>query len=304
MDRPSVTVLLATRDRAKHICASLGSIVAAAENTLLDIEILVVDNGSTDNTASMLRSVAETVPYLRVAYDPIPGKSGAINRALIEARGSTLIFTDDDVHVPPTWIDDMAGPIHAGNADAVAGRLVLAGYLDRPWLTQALRSALAELLDVSGDAPGMVGANMATSKDAALAIRFDEGLGPGARGFADDVLFYFRLRGAGYRIVGSSGPPAEHHLAVERLSYLSMRSLAERNGESQAYLARHFLGETGNRLSMKIALFRLKLLAYRTRHRRHDDFIREREFKLHERLGFYSGLKREREVPSIYGADS
>jgi len=301
MDGPSITVLLATRNRAEHIRSSLESIVAATERSSIDAEILVVDNGSTDNTAAILKSISETVPYLRVAQDPIPGKSGAVNRALAEARGSTLIFTDDDVHVPPTWIDDMAGPIQAGNADAVAGKLVLADYLDRPWLTQSLRAALAELLDVSGDAPGMVGANMAASKVAAMSVKFDEGLGPGARGFADDVLFSFRLRGAGYRIVGSSGPPAEHHLAVERLSYASMRNLAERNGESHAYLARHFLGEMGHRLSLKIIFLWLKLLIYRIGHKARDDVITEREFKIRERLAFYSGLRRARKVPRIYG---
>jgi len=303
MDGTRVTVLLATRNRAGHIRGSLSSIVAAREQTAFNTEILVVDNASSDETATVLNSIAKTVPYLRVIQDLIPGKSGAINRALDEARGSTLIFTDDDVHVPPTWINDMAGPIEAGNADAVAGRLILAGDIDRPWLTQSLRAALAELLDISGDSPGMVGANMATSKAAALAIKFDEGLGPGARGFADDVLFSYRLRAAGYRIVGSSGPPAEHHLAVDRLSYLSMRDLAERNGESHAYLTRHFLGETGHHLLLKIAFFRLKLIFYRIGHRARSDFIAEREFKIRERLSFYSGLRRERQVPRIYVPD-
>ncbi len=56
----------------------------------------------------------------------------------------------------------------------------------------------------------MVGANMAASTEAAMAIGFDEELGPGARGFADDVLFNLRLKTAGYRLVGLYRSPGRY----------------------------------------------------------------------------------------------
>ena len=123
----------------------------------------------------------------------------------------------------------------------MCGQVVLAPHLERPWLTPKLRSQLAEMTDVTGDSPGMVGANMAASTEAARAIGFDEELGPGARGFADDVLFNLRLKTAGYRLVGCTGPPAEHHLSSDRLDHAAMKSLAERNGSSHAYLWHHWL---------------------------------------------------------------
>ena len=203
--------------------------------------MLVVDNGSTDGTPDLLAELARTNPEIVVTHDPVPGKSGALNRALGLVRGRAVVFTDDDVHVPVTWFEDMAGPILDGTADGVCGKIVLASHLDRPWLTPALRTDLAEFLDVSGPAPGMVGANMATSTVAARSVGFDEELGPGERGFADDVLFNFRLKAAGYRLIGCTGPPVEHHLSPDRLNLATMQRLARSNGSSHAYVWHHWL---------------------------------------------------------------
>ncbi len=188
------TVLIPTRNRADHIGKSLTSVLEAARCTPFTVEVLVVNNGSTDDTASVLEDFAAEWPVLRTVDDPVPGKSGVLNRTLGLAKGRVVVFTDDDVHVPESWIVDMTTPILEGRADAVCGRVVLAPHLDRPWLTPELRLQLAEMPDVSGDAPGMVGANMAASREAAVEIGFDEELGPGGRGFADDVLFNLRLK--------------------------------------------------------------------------------------------------------------
>jgi glycosyltransferase involved in cell wall biosynthesis len=241
MAGPDVTVLIATRDRADHLPASLSTVLGSAERSAHPTEVLVVNNGSSDHTGQLLEEFSSARPILRTLDDPTPGKSGTLNRSLGEVRGRAVLFTDDDVHVSETWVNEMATPILEGTADAVCGQVVLAPHLERCWLTPTLRTTLAELVDVSGDKPGMVGANMATSTEAARAIGFDEELGPGARGMADDVLFNLRLKAAGYRLVGCTGPPVEHHLSPDRLNYRSMKRLAQSNGSSHAYLWHHWL---------------------------------------------------------------
>ena len=155
----------------------------AAQHAPFSLEVLVVNNGSTDDTASVLEDFAAEWPLLRIVDDPVPGKSGVLNRTLGLVKGDVVVFTDDDVHVPRSWIVDMATPILEGRADAVCGRVVLAPHLDRPWLTPELRSQLAEMPDVSGDIPGMVGANMAASRQAAHRHRFRRGARAGGPGF-------------------------------------------------------------------------------------------------------------------------
>ncbi len=296
------TVLIPTRNRADHIGKSLTSVLEAARCTPFTVEVLVVNNGSTDDTASVLEDFAAEWPVLRTVDDPVPGKSGVLNRTLGLAKGRVVVFTDDDVHVPESWIVDMATPILEGRADAVCGRVVLAPHLDRPWLTPELRLQLAEMPDVSGDAPGMVGANMAASREAAVEIGFDEELGPGGRGFADDVLFNLRLKTAGYRLVGCTGPPAVHHLSADRLNYAAMKDLAQRNGSSHAYLWHHWLHSDLRLLGLRQFRARAQLVWTGLVSPSDGEAITEREYHLWFARSSCAHLAKERSRPGTYAA--
>jgi glycosyltransferase involved in cell wall biosynthesis len=302
MPGPDVTVLIATRDRAEHLGASLDTVLASSAVAPFPTEVLMVDNGSTDGTGPLLAGRSQRWPDLRTVHDPVPGKSGALNRALGGVRGRAVVFTDDDVHVPTTWVADMATPILEGTADAVCGRVELAPALARPWLTPALRMKLAEVSDVSGPSPGMVGANMAASAEAVRAIGFDEELGPGprARGMGEDVLFNLRLKAAGYRLVGSSGPPVVHHLSADRLRYEPMRKLAQSNGSSHAYLWHHWLHDDLDLLFLRRLRARARLLWTEARTPRDPDSITVREYERWYDLSFVTHLAEERSRPTRY----
>lgn len=298
---PSATILMATRNRARHLPPSLSSVLESSNAAPFPVEVLVINNASNDETPEILRTFANKFSTLRVLDDPIPGKSGVINRGIKQARGRAIVFTDDDVHVPRSWVADMAGPILDGTADAVCGLVELAGHLDRSWLSPYLRASFAEVRCVSGELPGMVGASMAASREAAAAIGFDEELGPGARGFADDVLFNLRLKAGGYRLVGSKGPAAEHHFDPDRLTYLSMRSLAQRNGSSHAYLWHHWLGVDVNLIPLRRLRAKARLL-WASRHRRAlgPNGISEAEYLQFFELSFFQNFVRERSKPRAY----
>ena len=301
MGDPAATVLISTRDRAAHLAPTLDLVLASARHAPFPVEVLIVDNGSTDGTPALLAELGRDAPELVVLEDPVPGKSGALNRAMARVRGRAIVFTDDDVHVPAGWVENMAGPILDGTGDAVCGKVVLASYLDRPWLTPGLRTDLAEFLDVSGPAPGMVGANMAAATDAARRAGFDEGLGPGARGFADDVLFNFRLKADGCRLVGCAGPPVEHHLAPDRLERATMQRLARSNGASHAYLWHHWLHADLRWLRLRAWRARLRLAALRPDGSENEG-ITEREYGLHYALSFATELAALRGTPRRYPA--
>ena len=194
----------------------------------------------------------------------------------------------------------MAEPILEGRADVVCGKVRLASSLDRPWLTPYLRVYLAELLNVSGDQPGMVGANMATSTEVARSITFDEHLGPGARGFADDTMFNLRLKAAGYRLVGSTGPPIEHHLSADRLEYRNMRRLAEANGSSHAYILHHWLHDDLRWLQARRFRASAQSTWLRLRTPFRTEGISEQEFRLRFAHRFATDLAKERSVPRNY----
>ena len=104
-----LSVIIATRNRAQHLRPCLDSIAAAfAKATPLAAEIVVVDNGSTDNTFQSVTQWAASSPLpVRVLSEPKAGLSRAHNRALLAAQGELLAFTDDDCRLHPEYVNDL-----------------------------------------------------------------------------------------------------------------------------------------------------------------------------------------------------
>lgn len=73
-----------------------------------EIELIVVDNGSTDRTAAVVRDF----PAFRLVREPRKGLTRARQRALDETGGDILAFVDADTHMPARWIDRMLQPFH------------------------------------------------------------------------------------------------------------------------------------------------------------------------------------------------
>jgi glycosyltransferase involved in cell wall biosynthesis len=70
-------------------------------------EILVVNNNCNDNTDEVIASFANRLPVQRV-FEATPGHSHARNRAVTEAAGDLIVWTDDDVLVDPNWLTGYA----------------------------------------------------------------------------------------------------------------------------------------------------------------------------------------------------
>ena len=87
----------------------------------LAAELLVIDNGSTDDTKVVVERSRFTNMTLRYVQEPRIGQCYARNTGLGEARGDLIIFTDDDVRVPVDWIISLAAPILSGRQDFVSG---------------------------------------------------------------------------------------------------------------------------------------------------------------------------------------
>ena len=155
------------------------------------------------------------------------------------------MFTDDDVRVPPNWIEGVAGPILAGEADAVCGGVRLAPHLERSWMTKRHRGWLASTEKINEKKPQtMNGANMSFSRSVLeKAPAFDPELGPGALGFADDSLFSQQIIESGLRLAGRLECEVEHHFEADRLLRRSWLDSARKRGRTLAYVAYHWSHE-------------------------------------------------------------
>ena len=99
-----ITVIIATYNRAALLDECLDHL--GRQRFTAGDEVIVVDNGSTDDTAAVVvRHQARFAVPLHLLHETLPGKSRAIARALAAATGEILAFTDDDVNVEEDWLD-------------------------------------------------------------------------------------------------------------------------------------------------------------------------------------------------------
>jgi glycosyltransferase involved in cell wall biosynthesis len=235
-----ISVILCTRNN----CASLVSTLESFHRLHVDFtgEVLLVDNGSSDGTWEALGRFAHPSLPVRRIREENRGLCYARNRALVEAQGDIVAFTDDDVRVSPEWIHSITRPLLEGRADAVVGGISIASHLMRPWMTGMHRAWLASTEALDPEAPAyLIGANMAFVRSVIQKVpAFDVELDPGRLGAWGDTLFARQLGAAGFRLKGAFDHPIEHHFSAARLSRAAFLRAARIQGRCYAYVQHHW----------------------------------------------------------------
>ena len=135
MSEPDLSVVICTLNRRPLLLDALQSVTQDIGDR--DIEVLVVDNGSTDGSVEAVEEVARRDGRVRLVREPHLGLSVARNTGIAAASGRVVAFLDDDAVVVPGWSDAMLD-IFANTPDAAAvgGRSTLAWPDDRrpEWL--------------------------------------------------------------------------------------------------------------------------------------------------------------------------
>ncbi len=267
------------------------------------VEVIVVDNGSKDHTATLVMEWNPRQVQKRYLVENRPGQCYARNTGVSISNCDLILFTDDDIRPPIYWLEMMCRPIVNGEADAIAGRITIASHLERDWMTERHRSALA-IRDGQNLPANLVGANMSFRRDVLLKVPFfDTELGPGALGFGDDSLFSRQLFQAGFRVVvGSKETEVVHHFDQSRLSYESFVETAIRRGRSKAYVAYHWLHNEPNfvrsRFFYRWLMLKLRRIILKSKQNR--DGIAINEYLLIQRLSFLRFLMEIGNQPRNY----
>ena len=264
---PDVSVVIATRDRARHLQETLDSLSRVQVPEGVEAEVVLVDNGSTDETSQVMRRFSPAQFQVQLLAEAKPGKSVALNAALRRTESEVVLFTDDDVRLPPDWIEQMAMPVLEGRADALVGGVKIARHLLRPWMSPVHRSLLASTEMIDPERPTrLVGANMCIRRSCVESVGyFDEELGPGRLGLAEETLMTRQLYKAGYTVATNFECVVEHHFDESRLRRDAQLGLARRIGASEGYIAYHWHHSSSKRWSLvargywttfKLAFFR------------------------------------------------
>lgn len=110
-----VSVVVPVYNEASTIGSVLGELAALE----LDGEIIVVDDGSDDETPAIISE--QDLPLVVERLEPNQGKGVAVRRGIARAQGQILVLQDADLELSPEVIHDLLAPIASGSADAVYG---------------------------------------------------------------------------------------------------------------------------------------------------------------------------------------
>jgi GT2 family glycosyltransferase len=191
-----------------------------------DYEIIVVDDGSTDET----RSILPRFPDVRVIHQANLGLSVARNTGLQAATGSIVAYTDSDCFVDPHWLNHLVYQFQRCDAAAVGGPNLTPEDGRLAACVAASPGQPTHVLESDQVAEHIPGCNMAFRRELLLAIK---GFDPLYRKAGDDVDICWRLQQAGYWITFAPGAFVWHHRRQSPRGYLRQQA---GYGEAEALL--------------------------------------------------------------------
>jgi glycosyltransferase involved in cell wall biosynthesis len=148
-----VTVIIPTYNRAATLSGAIHSLLRQRRDA--DLDILVIDDGSTDGTAELLQTLAASHPQLRFLKQPTNlGVSQARNRGLAALLPETVVVTfldSDDLSPPGRFAADLPLLINDPSLDLTYGRMMLvnASDIDPAALAPTAEARRLELVGIS-----------------------------------------------------------------------------------------------------------------------------------------------------------
>lgn len=215
---PDASIVIATRDRASRLSDCLRSI-GEQEYPRGLLEVVVVDDGSKDNTPRVVGSAARQLAPLAVRYVRLPGRgqNAARNAGLHEATGDLIAFLDDD-EIPTTrWIRAL---VRASRRNPDAGcfggaiRMRVEGPIPRSCGRCFIVDVDRDMGPEERSVEEVGGGNMALRRSAvAQAGPFDTRL----RGWGNETEWMFRFTRMGGRIVYVPDAAVEHRTSASQV---------------------------------------------------------------------------------------
>jgi dolichyl-phosphate beta-glucosyltransferase len=107
---PPLSIVIPAFNEAGRLPATLDRLVSFAESRPFVIEVLVVDNASTDSTKAVVMEYVSRYPVVKYLQESIRGKGAAVRTGILAASGEYLVFCDADLAVPIEEVDKFFPP--------------------------------------------------------------------------------------------------------------------------------------------------------------------------------------------------
>ena len=130
-ESPLVSVVVPCFDEA----ATIAKIVRAVADSGLRVEVIVVDDGSTDGSGEIVAALSNEIAELRLITHPRNlGKGAAVRSGIAASSGDFVVVQDADLEYDPADLPALLAPLRAGVADAVYGSRLRGGAAQRAHL--------------------------------------------------------------------------------------------------------------------------------------------------------------------------
>lgn len=138
---PKYSFVIPAYNEHARIPATMEAVVACIRAQGWDAEVIVVNDGSKDDTAQLVRDFAAHAPEVRLLENPgNRGKGYSVRNGILQARGEIVLFTDSDLSAPIEEADRLFAAIAAGADIAIGSRWLESGRQThrQPWYRQFL----------------------------------------------------------------------------------------------------------------------------------------------------------------------
>lgn len=258
MNKMGITVLIATYNRSEILRNTLSSFLNL-ELRGLEVEFVIIDNNSSDDTAEAVEYFSNKLPLVYL-FESRPGKNCALNKALNEIELKELVvFTDDDVKPNPDWLGKIIDVSYRWPEICVFGGQIYPIWACNPpeWIEKLPEKLLSFAYAVHNHGDNEIyyengypfGPNYwVRSSIFRKGLRFDESIGPipdnKKRIMGSELSLLMYLKRIGYSILYSPGVIVGHHISPYQCTEKYILKRAETSGRSIAILASTFKNET------------------------------------------------------------
>jgi dolichyl-phosphate beta-glucosyltransferase len=125
---PQYSIVIPAFNESGRIPATLESVISCIRASAWDAEVIVVNDGSTDATAQLVREIARKAPEIRLIENPgNRGKGYSVRNGILQAQGEIVMFTDSDLSAPIIEAERLFAAIAAGADIAIGSRWLESG---------------------------------------------------------------------------------------------------------------------------------------------------------------------------------
>ena len=120
---PTYSIVIPAYNESARLGATLKSVLSYVHSQGWGAEVIVVNDGSRDNTADIVRSFAANDPILRLVENPgNRGKGYSVRNGMLNARGRVVLFSDADLSSPIEEAPKLFGALEDGADIAIGSR--------------------------------------------------------------------------------------------------------------------------------------------------------------------------------------